>query len=881
MMPLWRWLSSLSRNIFHKARLDEDLDEEVRAYVELLADEKSRQGLDAQQARRASLLEVGGIEQIKEQVRDVRRGAMIESILQDLRYGVRVLIKNPAFTAVAVLTLALGVGANTAIFSVVNAVLLRPLPYPDAQQLVWIWETHPNIKVEPASLPNFTDWKNQAGSFEGMAAFISSTLALTGEGEPERIPTAFVVGDLFSVLGVSPALGRSFLAEEDKPGNARVVILSHAMWQRRFGGDRNIINKSITLSGNPYTVIGVLPQGFKHPESGQRKLPELYAPLGRAPESAGRRSDFLGVVARMKPGVSLTQAQVEMNTITARLSQQYPDSNANWGVTLLPLHERVTGDVSRALWLLMGVVGFLLLIACVNVANLMLARSAARGQEIAIRRALGADRLRLVRQFLTESVLLSLVGGALGLLLAKWGITALTSLSPGNIPRLDEVRLNWPVLVFTLAASLLTGLVFGLFPALNATNPNLTASLKEGGRGSTEGSRSARLRRALVVSEIAIALMLLVGAGLMVRSFMRLQEVDPGFQPERVLAVDVALPGAKYKEDERVVGFFDQFLSRVKTQTGVESVAAISTLPLSGSGDIITFEIEGKTALADSGSVDAEYRIATPGYFRTMRIPLVKGNEFTERDTKDAPYAMVINETFARRFFPNEEPIGKRINFGGTESPWRTIVGMVKDVRLQSLDTEPYPQMYVALAQAPRRSMTMVVRTASDPLSVIPFVRNELATLDKDQPLYNVRTMQQVMSESTARRRFNMMLIAIFAFLGLVLASVGIYGVISYSVTQRTHEIGVRMALGAEARDILKMIVRQGMGMVILGVGLGLGGAFGLTRVMSSLLFGVSPTDLFTFAGVSLILATVALLACYIPARRATRVDPMIALRFE
>jgi predicted permease len=881
-MPLWRWLSSLSRNIFHKARLDEELDEEIRAYVELLADEKSKQGLDAQQARRASLLEVGGIEQVKEQVRDVRRGATMEGILQDLRYGVRVLIKSPGFTAIAVLTLALGVGANTAIFSVVNAVLLRPLPYPEPQQLVWIWETHPNVKEETASLPNFTDWKNQGQSFAGMAGFVSASLALTGEGEPERLPTAFVVGDLFSVLGVSPALGRSFLAEEDKPGNGRVVILSYALWQRRFGGDRNIINKSITLSGNPYTVIGVLPQDFKYPEPGQRKPPELYAPLGRAPESVGRRSDFLGVIARMKPGVALTQAQVEMNTITARLAQQYPDSNADWGVTLLPLHERITGDVSLALWLLMGVVGFLLLIACVNVANLMLARSATRGQEIAIRRALGADRWRLVRQFLTESVLLSLVGGTLGLLLATWGITLLTSLSPGNIPRLDEVRLNWPVLAFTLAASLLTGLVFGLFPALNATNPNLIASLKEGGRSSTEGSRSARLRRALVVSEIALALMLLVGAGLMVRSFVRLQEVDPGFQPERVLAVDVALPGVKYKEDERVVGFFDQFLGRVKAQPGVESVGAISTLPMSGSGDIISFEIEGRPEPVVSGSVDAEYRIVTPDYFRTMSIPLAKGDGFTERETKDAPNAMLVNETFARRFFPNEAAIGKRINLGDSDQPtWRTIVGIVRDVRLQNLDVDPYPQMYAALAQSPRRAMTMVVRTTSDPMHVIPFVRHELTTLDKDQPLYNVRTMQQVMSESTARRRFNMLLIAIFACLGLVLASVGIYGVISYSVTQRTHEIGIRMALGAEARDILKMIVRQGMGMVVLGVGIGLGGAFGLTRVMSSLLFGVSPTDLLTFACVSLILATVALLACYIPARRATRVDPMIALRFE
>lgn len=808
---------------------------------------------------------------------------MIGTLWQDIRFGLRLMAKKPGFTLVAVVALALGIGANTAIFSVVNAVLLSPLPYQHSERLVWMWGTNPvaGIKKETASLPDFNDWRTQSQSFEEMAGFTNTALTLTGEQEPERIPGAVITSNFFSVLGVRPIMGREFTSEENGPNGARVVIISHSLWQRRFGGNPKIVGQTITLNGGAYQVVGVLPAGFKNPVPTERNVTELWIPLPMNLDSTGRRSDFLSVVGRLKPNVTIQQARAEMNTITARLEQQYPASNTGWSALILPLQERITGDVRPAMWVIVGVVGFLLLIACANVANLLLVRSAARQQEIAVRRALGAGRFRLIRQFLTESVLLALAGGILGSLLAMWGVEFLVRLSPGNIPRLDEVRLNWRVLLFTLVVSLLTGAIFGLIPALHATNPNLTESLKEGGRSSTEGLRGARLRNALVVAEIAIALVLLVGAGLMIKSFIRLQAVDPGFKPERILAVDLALPSVKYKEAPQQVAFWDQLLGRVSQLPGVERAAAVTALPLSG-GAILSFDIEGRPAPPAGQEPDAEYRVVTPGYFETMGISLARGSGFTEQHTSNVPAVTIINETLARKYFPGEDPIGKRINLGNPEtSPWRTIIGVVRDIRQQALEEEPYPQMYAPYAQFPSRAMTLVARTSSNPSGLVPIIRSELSSMDKDQPLFNVRTMEQVMSESISRQRFNMLLIAIFACVGLVLASVGIYGVMSYVVTLRTHEIGVRMALGASARDVLKMVVRQGMILAFAGTGVGLVAAFLLTRLISSLLFDVRATDPLTYILISVLLIAIALLACFIPARRATRVDPMVALRYE
>ncbi len=898
-MPDWKAeirkrLTALRLEPTREAEIAEELAQHLEDRYEMLleggASEDEAYGAALQELSAGNLLveELSRVEHPivwEPVVPGTQRGVnVLGDLWQDLRYGLRMLRKKPGFTAVAVLALALGIGANTAIFSVVNTVLLRPLPYRDAGRLVWLWETNQTsgIKQEPASLPNFDDWRNQNKSFEGMAAFLKSALNLTGESEPERIPCLYVTANFFSVLGVEPVLGRSFKPEENKPGNHRVVILSNELWRRRFGANPQIVGQSITFNGNPYTVVGVMPPGFKNPTLEGRTAAEFYAPLPINIDPLTRRRDYLSVIARLKPDVSLEQARAEMETITSTLAQQYTAPNAGWSVSVIPLQERIVGDVRTAMWLLMGIVGFLLLIACANVANLLLARSAARQQEIAVRQALGANRWRLVRQFLTESVLLALLGGGLGLMLAVWGIEALVKLSPGDIPRLDEVSINWPVFAFTLGLSLLSGIVFGLLPALHATKPNLSESLKEGGRSATEGLGSNRLRSALVVSEIAIALTLLIGAGLIIKSFIRLQDVDPGFKPERILALDIALPGAKYREAPKMVAFYNQLLTRVAALPQVESSALVSALPLTGGESFLSFTIEGRPAPPPNQVVDAEYRVVSPNYFATMGIPLVRGNGFTERDDANVAQVLIINETMAKKYWPGEDPIGKRINLADPPTIlWRTIVGIVRDGRHERLDAEPYPQMYAAYTQNPQGQMTLVTRASAEPLSLVPAIRGELMAVDKDQPLYNVRTMAQVMSDSIARQRFNMLLIAIFANIGLILAAVGIYGVISYSVTQRTHEIGIRMALGAQTIDVLKLVLGQGLLLALVGVGVGVLAALGLTRLMTSLLFGVSTTDPLTFLGISLLLTAVALLACYIPARRAMKVDPIIALRYE
>jgi predicted permease len=807
---------------------------------------------------------------------------------KDIQYAIRQLLKHRAFALIAILALALGIGANTAIFSVVNAVLLRPLPYPQAEQLVWLWGTNPlnDIPKETASYPDYADWRAQAQSFQAMGAFAQTSPILTGsDGEPERLPGGYAMGDFFSVIGVEPALGRKFLPEEFETGKNRVVILSHALWQRRFGGDPKIVGQEISISGNPHTVIGVLPASFQDPVPEATKVLQLWLPLAVSDNLRNsRRGDFLNVVARLKPGVQIEAARSEMKGIAARLEKQYPDTNTQWGVIVQPLHETLTGDVRPALLILLSAVAFLLLIACANVANLLLARASSRQREIAIRAALGASRGRVVRQLLTENILLSLCGGGLGLLFAWWGIQALLALSPGNIPRLGSIGIDREVLFFTLGVSLVTGVLFGLVPALTASRPDLNNTLKEGGRSSAEGAAGRRLRSSLAVAEIALSLVLLVGAGLLIRSFIRLQDVRPGFNSQHLLCIDLALPSAKYKEDQQTVNFFDQLLASLAQQPGIQSAAVAAGLPLGGGADFLAFSVEGRVLSRTDRTPDAEARVVSPDYFRTMQIPLRSGRVLSDRDVPGQPDAVVVSETLVKKYFPGQDPLGKRLTFGdpqAKDAQWYTVVGVVGDVRGVSLNEEPYGQLYTSYRQNPRRALTLVVQTAADPTTMLGSVRERIWSLDRQQPLYNVRTAEEVLAKSIARPRFNMLLITILASVALVLAAVGIYGVISYSVTQRTHEIGVRMALGASAGDVLKLVVGQGMLLAGIGLVLGLLAAFGVTRIMATLLFGVTATDPVTYFGLALLLGLIALIACYIPARRATKVNPVTALRAE
>jgi putative ABC transport system permease protein len=812
----------------------------------------------------------------------------MQTLIQDLRYGARMLMKKPGFTLIGVLTLALGIGANTTIFSVVNAVLLRPLPYQNPEQLVMIWGKLPayvpgNIG---ASAAEFTDYRDQNPVFSSIAAYTSSSFNLTGAGEPERIAGTLASASLFPLLNVQPALGRAFLNEEDRPGHDQVVILSHGLWRRRFAGDSAVIGRSVTLDGQSHTVVGIAPAGFHFPDDET----EIWKPIAFTAVQLSeneRGSRYLSVIGRMKPDVTLGQAQADMSALAQRMQQQHPmnyEADSGWGVKVVSLREETVGDVRLALQALFGAVGCVLLIGCANVANLLLARASTRRREMAIRAALGGRPWRIIRQLLTESLLLAFVGGGLGALIAVWGVEAVKRLSASTLPRVNEISIDGRAIGFTLAVTLVTGLLFGLAPAWQSAKPDLNESLKEGGgKGAGSGGRH-RLRGLLVMGEIAVALVLLVGAGLMVKSLYRLQQVEPGFNPSHALTMRLALPEAKYPEPQRQREFFDQLLNRIAALPGVKAAGAINFLPLSGTGNQRSFLIEGKP----EPKLNVGFRMVSPDYFRAMGVPLRAGRLIDYRDRENAPRVALVNETFASIFLANEYPLGKRIKLGSAQGPfpWLTIAGVVGDVKHGGLDSETRPEMYVPYLQPLLPDwnvppMFLVVRGASEPSSLISAVRGVVKDLDRDQPVYGVATMERLLSLSTAPRRFNMTLLAVFAALALTLAGVGVYGVMAYAVTERTREIGIRMALGAQTSDALKLVIRQGMRMTLIGVALGSMGAFALTGLMKSLLFDVRPTDPMTFIVIALLLTVVALLACWIPARRAAKVNPIVALRCE
>jgi putative ABC transport system permease protein len=812
---------------------------------------------------------------------------MEDEMFQDLRFGVRMLAKNPGFTLIAILTLALGIGANTAIFSIVNAVLLRPLPYRSPDQLVRVWgdNARQSSQLLTASLPDYLDWRDQNQVFEQIAAFsfVGGSGNLVGGDEPERVSGLRVSASLFPLLGARASLGRTFLPEDERAGAEPVIVLSHRLWTRRFGSNPGIIGQPVTLSERSFTVVGIMPAGFQHPGIGGANT-DVWRPLTQDAVQMRREFRHLQVVARLKSGIGLERAQEEMTLLARSLEQQYANTNAGYGVSLVPLHETVAGGARAALGMLLGAVVFVLLIACANVANLLLSRAAARQKEIAVRMALGAGRFRIVRQLLTESLLLSLLGGGAGLLLARWGMDSLVALSADNLPRADQIAIDGRVLAFTLAITILTGILFGLAPALQTRRLNLQESLKTSGSTGVSVFRRARLRYFLVISEVALALMLLVGAGLLIKSFFLLQRVDPGLDPDHVLTMRVALPAARYPKGERMVAFYRELIRRVEALPGVRSAGVASWLPMSGQRIPARLAIEGRPAPLPGEELSTDYRVISPGYFRALGASLLKGRGLDERDSEQAPVAVVINEAMADRFWPRADPLGKRLTVDISQPVSCEVVGVIRDIKEFGLAAPPTPVIYGSYLQRPwidAETRELVVRTATDPLNLVAAVRSEARALDKDVPVYNISAMSEILAGGTAQPRFSLILLGLFASVAFALSISGLYAVMAYSVSQRTFEIGIRLALGAQAGDVIKLVVRQGVALMLIGIAIGLVGAFALTRVLRTLLFEVSATDPLTFVIIPLLLAIVALLACWIPARRATKVDPLIALRHE
>ncbi|HEY6385499.1 MAG TPA: ABC transporter permease [Candidatus Acidoferrum sp.] len=883
-MSFLRSIASGLRPLFRKKQVDSDLDEELNGFLEMAAEEKMKQGMGRKHALRAVRLERGSLDVAKEEVRSAGWESFVETCWQDLRFAVRMLLKSPGFTAVAVLTLALGIGANTAIFSLVNGVLLRPLPYRNPNRLVMVWEKSRDGSPENVGYATYLDWKSQNKSFEEIAIY-SSWQPVLQVGEPEQLSGLRVTSNYFRTLGIHPEIGRDFLPEEDIPNANKVVMLSHSLWQRKFNSDPNIVGKPINMNATQYIVAGVLPARYQSlmnqdPHGG---AVEIWRVLGYDVSQpwACRTCHHLVALGRLRDGVAVTQANAEMDTIAAALSKAYPKEYDDIGVILTPIREQLLGPASTPLYILLGAVSFVLLVACANLANLLLARATHREREVAVRTALGATRGRIIRQLLAENCFLGLLGAAAGLIPAYWTPKVLASVGAGDLPRLDQVQLDWQVLLFTVGVALLTGIAAGLAPAYRLSKNNRHDSLKEGMRGS--GSVASRFRGLLIVSEVALSLTLLIGAGLLLRSLSRLLVVSPGFDPTNVLSMQTSVLGQRFNDNAVVRQYFADAVERLRALPGVQSAAAASQIPLAGNMDRYGFHVEGKMHVNPEEDPSAQRYCITPGFLETMRIPLLRGRDISLADRATAPQVLLVSETTARRMWPGEDPIGKRVKLGGVDQPWWTVVGITGDVHHVGLDADPDMQMYIPHQQWPFPDglMIFVIRAASTPAAISSAAQQAIHSIDATQPISRIMPLESYVGLSLQGRKFALILIGAFAAMALTLSVVGIYGVTAYSVAQRTREIGIRMALGAQRREVFGLLLRQGMRLVVCGVIAGVIASVALTRFLATMLFDVQPTDPLTFAGVVLLLVAVSAVACFLPARRAMRVDPIIALRYE